>query len=117
MLELVIFDADGVLFDSTESNVAYYNAIFKLIGEPPLNPIEARSCIFMSAPQIFELRAAGDPARIGSMREADVQTQRPKHDDSLAPDSELQGVERYEADPPCADYGLIWFEQLGQKQH
>ena len=25
-----MFDADGVLFDSTESNTAYYNAIFAL---------------------------------------------------------------------------------------
>lgn len=70
MLDLVIFDADGVLFDSTEANVAYYNAIFKLIGEPPLNPMEERACVFMSAPQIFELRAAADPTRIVRMREA-----------------------------------------------
>ena len=33
MIELVIFDADGVLFDSDQSNVAYYNAIFSRIGE------------------------------------------------------------------------------------
>lgn len=70
MLDLVIFDADGVLFDSTESNTAYYNSIFGLIGEPPMNPGEERAGVFMSAPQVFELRAAGDPARIARMREA-----------------------------------------------
>ena len=32
MLELVIFDADGVLFDSSESNTAYYNAIFARVS-------------------------------------------------------------------------------------
>lgn len=70
MLELVIFDADGVLFDSTESNTAYYNAIFKLIGEPSMSPAEEHAGVFMSAPQVFELRAAGESARITRMREA-----------------------------------------------
>ncbi|HXR24535.1 MAG TPA: HAD family hydrolase, partial [Candidatus Binataceae bacterium] len=70
MLDLVIFDADGVLFDSTESNTAYYNAIFGLIGEPPMSPTEERAGVFMSAPQVFELRAVGDPGRIARMREA-----------------------------------------------
>jgi HAD superfamily hydrolase (TIGR01509 family) len=70
MLDLIIFDADGVLFDSTESNTAYYNAIFAVIGEPPMNPAEERAGVFMSAMQVFELRAAGDPARIVKMREA-----------------------------------------------
>ena len=48
-MNLVIFDADGVLFESAESNMAYYNAIFAAIGEPPLNPDEERACIFMAA--------------------------------------------------------------------
>jgi len=65
-----MFDADGVLFDSTESNTAYYNAIFKLIGEQPMDSGEERAGVFMSAPQVFELRAAGDQARIARMREA-----------------------------------------------
>jgi len=68
MLELVIFDADGVLFDSTDSNTAYYNAIFALLGEPPMSPDEEKAGVFMSAPQVFELRAAGDNRRIEQMR-------------------------------------------------
>lgn len=70
MLELVIFDADGVLFDSTESNTAYYNAIFKAIGEPPMDLAEERAGVFMSAPQVFTLRAGNDVDRIARMREA-----------------------------------------------
>src|SRR6266852_9341110 len=70
MLELVIFDADGVLFDSTESNTAYYNAIFARVGEPPMSPVEEKAGVFMSAPQVFQLRSAGDPERIALMREA-----------------------------------------------
>jgi len=69
MLDLVIFDADGVLFDSVESNTAYYNAIFAEIGEPPLNPDEERACIFLAAMQVFELRANEDTAKLARMRE------------------------------------------------
>ena len=69
MLELVIFDADGVLFDSTESNTTYYNAIFARVGEAPMSPVEEKAGVFMSAPQVFDLRAAGDQERIARMRE------------------------------------------------
>jgi phosphoglycolate phosphatase len=68
-LELVIFDADGVLFDSVESNTAYYNAIFAEVGEPPLSPDEERAGVFMAAMQIFQLRALKDEARLARMRE------------------------------------------------
>jgi len=69
MLELVIFDADGVLFDSTESNTAYYNAIFAAIGEPPMNPAEERAGVFMAASQVFAMRAAGADDQVARMRE------------------------------------------------
>jgi phosphoglycolate phosphatase len=69
MLELVIFDADGVLFESEESNIAYYNAVLKAVNEPPLTSEEARKCIFLSASQVFELRAQGASERLKLMRE------------------------------------------------
>lgn len=69
MLELVMFDADGVLFDSEESNIAYYNAIFAGMGEPPMSREEEQAGFFMSANQIFEARAGGDPLRIARMQE------------------------------------------------
>jgi len=69
MLELVMFDADGVLFDSSESNTAYYNAIYALMGEPPMNPEEEKAGVFMAAPQVFELRARGERAKLERMRE------------------------------------------------
>ncbi len=69
MLDLVMFDADGVLFDSTESNTAYYNAIFARMGEPALSPEEERAGVFMAATQVFELRARGDAGRLARMRE------------------------------------------------
>src|SRR5258708_26556465 len=69
MLDLVIFDADGVLFESAESNMAYYNAIFAEIGEPPLSPDEEQACSFLAAMQVFELRAREDAAKLVRMRE------------------------------------------------
>lgn len=69
MLELVMFDADGVLFDSTESNTAYYNAIYAQMGEPPMSREEEKAGVFMAAPQVFELRARGDRAKYERMRE------------------------------------------------
>jgi len=40
MLKLVIFDCDGVLFDSREANRAYYNKLLGQFGCPPLNEEE-----------------------------------------------------------------------------
>jgi HAD superfamily hydrolase (TIGR01509 family) len=68
MLELVIFDADGVLFESADSNTAYYNAIFQLMGEPALSPEEERLAVFLSANQVFEQRAGGDRERLRRMQ-------------------------------------------------
>jgi HAD superfamily hydrolase (TIGR01509 family) len=69
MIELVIFDADGVLFDSDESNVAYYNAIFKELDEPPMTGEEERACVFLAATGVFEMRSKGDQARVRRMQE------------------------------------------------
>lgn len=40
MLKLVIFDCDGVLFDSREANRAYYNNLLQQFTCPPLNEEE-----------------------------------------------------------------------------
>jgi phosphoglycolate phosphatase len=73
MLDLVIFDADGVLFESGDSNTAYYNAIFKKLGEPPLSPEEERLGVFLSASQVFEQRAGDDQERIKRMHAVGAQ--------------------------------------------
>lgn len=36
LLKLLVFDCDGVLFDSKLSNINFYNYILKKIGRPPL---------------------------------------------------------------------------------
>lgn len=68
MIELVIFDADGVLFDSIESNIAYYNAIFREVGEPPLDAAEENRSISYAAEEMFIVRARGDQAKLEAMR-------------------------------------------------
>lgn len=39
-LKLLIFDCDGVLFDSRRANQEYYNYILKKVGRPPLTQEE-----------------------------------------------------------------------------
>jgi phosphoglycolate phosphatase-like HAD superfamily hydrolase len=34
----VIYDCDGVIFDSFEANLAFYNRIMEMLGKPPLDP-------------------------------------------------------------------------------
>jgi HAD superfamily hydrolase (TIGR01509 family) len=69
MIELVMFDADGVLFDSDESNVAYYNWIFAQVGEPPLDRNEEISAISYAASEVFAARARGDAVKLRRMQE------------------------------------------------
>ncbi len=38
MLKLVAFDCDGVLFDSRQANIAFYNAILANFHRPSMNP-------------------------------------------------------------------------------
>lgn len=39
-LKLVVFDCDGVMFDSKEANRAYYNHIRNAMGHPPMDEAE-----------------------------------------------------------------------------
>ncbi len=41
-IKLLVFDCDGVLFDSREANRAYYNHIAQAMGRPPLSEEEFR---------------------------------------------------------------------------
>jgi len=38
VLKLVGFDCDGVLFDSRQANIAFYNSILAQFGQPPMDP-------------------------------------------------------------------------------
>lgn len=52
-LGLVIFDCDGVLFDSWNANVVFYNAVLASLGLPPLDEEGRRLCHTLSSPQLY----------------------------------------------------------------
>ncbi|HEX9949261.1 MAG TPA: HAD hydrolase-like protein, partial [Thermodesulfobacteriota bacterium] len=39
-IKVIIFDCDGVLFDSKEANIAFYNQILSQFNLPPLTIAE-----------------------------------------------------------------------------
>ncbi|MDL1969837.1 MAG: HAD family hydrolase [Candidatus Desulfofervidaceae bacterium] len=51
-LKAVIFDCDGVLFDSREANRAYYNALLEAVGLPPMTEDQVR---FAHCHTVFEV--------------------------------------------------------------
>ena len=57
MLKLLIFDCDGVLFDSREANRAYYNHLLAHFGCPPMDEAEVEYVhvhnVFESVAHIF----------------------------------------------------------------
>jgi phosphoglycolate phosphatase len=68
MLALVIFDCDGVLFDSADANVAFYNAVLERLGRPPLDAEWGRRAHFLSSHQLFEAMFGHDPALMTEAR-------------------------------------------------
>lgn len=67
---LVILDCDGVLFESFEANVAFYNAVLARLGEPPLDDEGRHHAHRMATPQIMEWLFADDPDRLEEAMEA-----------------------------------------------
>lgn len=52
----IIFDCDGVLFESRAANLAYYNTILELFEEPPVDPADrerAHLCHTAASPEVF----------------------------------------------------------------
>jgi HAD superfamily hydrolase (TIGR01509 family) len=62
MLSLIIFDCDGVLFDSAPANIAYYNAVLERLGRPALSEEWGRRAHFMSSHQLYEAMFGTDSA-------------------------------------------------------
>lgn len=52
----IIFDCDGVLFESRKANLAYYNTVLNLLGESPIeesDTVRAHLCHTAASPQVF----------------------------------------------------------------
>jgi phosphoglycolate phosphatase len=65
----VIFDCDGVLFDSWRANVAYYDAIRRELALPPMAPEWQRLCHTLAASEVLDRMLAGDPALLARARD------------------------------------------------
>jgi len=71
---LVILDCDGVLLDSFEANVAYYDAVLERLGEPPLDDEGRDHAHRLSTPQIMEWLFRGDPSRVAEAHRVALET-------------------------------------------
>lgn len=65
----MIFDCDGVLFDSWGANVAYYNAIRSALGLGPMDASWEAAAHVLAGPQVIDRMFADDPDRLARARE------------------------------------------------
>jgi HAD superfamily hydrolase (TIGR01509 family) len=70
MISAVIFDCDGVLFDSWRANVAFYNAVLKSAGLAPMDDEWERRAHVMASSQLFDAMFADEPRRLEQVRAA-----------------------------------------------
>ncbi len=62
-IRVVIYDCDGVLFDSRQSNEAFYNHILAHFGLPPMKPQELSFVHASTAQEAVDFLFKGDPRR------------------------------------------------------
>jgi len=72
--QLVMFDCDGVLFDSEQANIAFYNEVLRKAGQPPLDEPRAAACHAMASNELFEAFFHERPAVLERVREIARQT-------------------------------------------
>jgi HAD superfamily hydrolase (TIGR01509 family) len=65
----VIFDCDGVLFDSWHANVAYYNAVRAALGLPPMDAEWERRAHFLATSSVFQEMFGDDRALLERARQ------------------------------------------------
>jgi len=68
-LRLIIFDCDGVLFDSWRANVAFYNAVLAAAGQPALDDAGEHLCHRFSSPQLYAALFGSEPATLARVAE------------------------------------------------
>jgi phosphoglycolate phosphatase len=64
VIRAVIFDCDGVLFDSWRANVAYYNAVLAALGLAPLDADGERLAHVLSSPQLYAMLFGDEPRQL-----------------------------------------------------
>ncbi len=72
-VELVIFDCDGVLFESERANIAFYNAVLASVGEPPVPEHAVGDCHALASAQLFA-RHYGDRPELMALLQRTART-------------------------------------------
>ena len=67
-IRLVIFDCDGVLFRSDRANVAFYNAVLREAGEPPLEPDAEIAAHALASSELYKKYFADRPEVLERVR-------------------------------------------------
>jgi len=65
----VVFDCDGVLFDSWHANVAYYNAIRAALGLPAMDAAWEERAHYLAASSVLEEMFGHAPALLAEARQ------------------------------------------------
>jgi phosphoglycolate phosphatase len=60
-IRAIVFDCDGVLFESGDANVAFYDEVLRQMGEAPLDESGRAACQSFASTPLFERLFAGRP--------------------------------------------------------
>src|SRR5205085_9048274 len=93
-LRLVIFDCDGVLFESWKANVAFYGAVLAALGLPPLDDEARQLCHTLSSPQLYARLFPDDPLTQQRVAEAARRTDYGPFYELMEPVEELEATLR-----------------------
>lgn len=91
-IELVIFDCDGVLFESDRANVAFYREVVRRAGAPPLPGDADIECHALASAQLFEKYYGHAPDLLARVKRAAAQTDYTPFFDLMVPRQGLHEV-------------------------
>lgn len=73
-IRLVIFDCDGVLFDSEPANLAFYREVLRLAGAPPMPESVEAAYHSLASAQLFERIFGGQPDLLARVKKIAKET-------------------------------------------
>ncbi len=68
-IRLVVFDCDGVLFDSEPANLAFYREVLRQAGAPPVPESAEAAYHSLASSQLFEKLFGGQPEMLARVKE------------------------------------------------
>lgn len=89
-LHLIIFDCDGVLFDSWRANIAFYNAVLAEAGLPALDEEGEHLCHRFSSPQLYAALFGSDPSLLARLSAIAVTVDYTPFFDLMVPAADLE---------------------------